>query len=162
LRGELHLKKNIDAEIYMERKVKHIARELRLISDENGYLFSEGIYRTHILPADLPEWYIHAYMYHQYGYIRAKGVKFLIYKPDYFVDNHLFKYDALFISYEIPIVPTENERIPWYDGYTQVLSGSAIVDFVDAAEKYSSYDVSDIRQEIEKKIAWYHEKNPND
>lgn len=30
----------------------------------------------------------------------AKDVKYLLYKPNYHFDNHLYKYDTLFISYE--------------------------------------------------------------
>lgn len=33
-----------------------------------------------------------------------------------------------------------------------------ILDFVNAAVKYSGYDVSDIRKEIQRKSNWYDEK----
>ena len=33
---------------------------------------------------------------------------------------------------------------------------------IEAAEKYSDYDVSAIRKELEKKKAWYYERNPKD
>jgi hypothetical protein len=45
-------------------------------------------------------------------------------------------------------------------GYEHVIDGHLISDFVNAVGKHSGYDVSEIRQEIEKKRAWYYELNP--
>ena len=39
-----------------------------------------------------------------------------------------------------------------------ICEGVAIIDFVDAAEKYSGYDVSEIRREIQRKSDWFDEK----
>ena len=93
----------------------------------------------------------------------AKGVKYLVYDPNYTVDNHLYKYDKLFISYDEPITPTVSKNgYEWFAGYKYVLDGPTMVDFIDAAEKYSDYDVSEIRKELEKKKKWYYERNPKD
>ena len=124
----------------------------------NGYLYSYGKYPTKILPSVLPPWYVRGYMYKRQGYMSAKGVKHLLYVPNY-TFNHLFKDDSLFISYDEAIEPTvsTDSGFRWYSGYKHVLSGSLIVDFVEAAAEYSDYDITEIMKEIEKKKAWYEE-----
>ena len=42
--------------------------------------------------------------------------------------------------------------------FTLDTHGPLIIDFVDAAEKYSGYDVSDIRRELKRKSDWFDEK----
>lgn len=42
------------------------------------------------------------------------------------------------------------------------MSGLLIIDFADAAEKYSGYDVTEIRREIQRKSDWYDEKHGKD
>ena len=144
----------------------HIRFHNRLREDTrnpDGYLYAYGHYRTKIFPSELPEWFVRGYMYKTQGYMSAKGVKYLVYEPNYTVDNHLHKYDKLFISYDKPIVPTVSPNgYEWYDGYKYVLDGPTMVDFIEAAEKYSNYDVSEIRTELEKKKTWYYERNPKD
>lgn len=124
-----------------------------------GYLWAFGRYQTKILPEDLPEWYVGGYLYKRHGYISAKGVKHLFYKPDYHF-NHFLKYDYLFISYNKEIVPAQNkEGFSWYDGYDYCLSGSLIIQFVSAVKTHSGLDVSSIEEEIEKKRKWFFETN---
>ena len=146
----------------MESKFKY-SREGRYLEwDPNGYLYSEGIYPTKILPKDLPEWYVHGHLYKQYGYISAKGVKHLLYKPNYHFDEHLHKDDFLYISYGKEIDLSHRGGWPyWHKGYDELIYGMTILDFVDAAEKHSGYDVTEIRNEIERKTKWYQERNPD-
>ena len=125
--------------------------------DPEGHLLAYGRYRTKIHEADLPEWYVGGYMYKRHGYMSAKGVKHLFYKPDYHF-NHLYKYDYLFISYDKEIVPTQSEEgFSWYDGYDYCLSGLIIPEFVSAVKAHSGLNVSGIEKEIEKKRKWYYE-----
>jgi len=141
----------------------HIRFHNRLREDTrnpDGYLYAYGRYPTKIFPSDLPEWYVYGYMYKTHAYMSAKGVKHLHYKPNYTVDNHLYKYDTLFISYDSPITPTNSYGFDWLDGYRYVLDGPTMIDFINAAEIYSDYDVSEIRKELEKKRVWYYEQNP--
>ena len=155
-------KSRIRSNLYMERKIKYINHELTVVSDPNGYLYADGIYPTKILPEDLPEWYVYGYMYKLHGYISAKGVKHLLYVPNYIFDNHLHKYDSLFISYNEPIEPYEYDRgHHWYKGYDQVVSSSVLRDFVEAAGKYSGYDISEIQKEIARKTEFFYERNPD-
>ena len=150
------------AKLYMCDKIKHVKKELMIEKLPHGYLYADGRFPTKILPEDLPEWYVFGYMYKRHGYLSAKGVKHLLYKPNYWVDNHCHKYDTLYISYDKPIEPYEVEHgSTWYKGYDHAIGGNLIYDFVKAAGKFSSCDVSDMLREIEKKRAWYYENNPD-
>ena len=151
--------KKISATLYMTSKLSR--KSFVTEYDDQGYLFSDGIYRTKILPEDLPEWFVRGYLYKRHGFISAKGVKYLFYVPNYNFDNHLYKYDSLLISYGTKIVPYESEdHFAWFKGYDHVIGGPLIVSYVDAAEKFSGYDVREIRQELVRKRVWYDERNP--
>ena len=156
-------KKRINSMLYMESKIKFIRNEGSIaISDSCGFLFAQGRYPTKILPSDLPEWYIHGYMYKRHGYISTKGVKHLLYIPNYVFTNHLHKDDILFVSYNTTIEPFITEfGSKWYKNYDELLSGHLLVDFVEAVGKYSDYDISDIQNEIIRKREFYYEKNPD-
>ena len=124
-------------------------------SDPDGYWFAKGLYRTKIRPDDLPEWYVKGQILHQTGYISARGVKYLLYKPNYSMP-HLHKDDLLFISYDQPIEPDkEDVNGIWYHGYDHILWNGMIVPFLHAAKAYSNYDISAILEEVRKKERWY-------
>ena len=148
-------RKRAKAPLYMRSPIGRRFQESN--PDPEGHLLAYGRYRTKIFPEDLPEWYVEGYMYKRHGFMSAKGVKHLFYRPNY-VFNHLYKDDTLFVSYDKEIIPTEtDDGFKWYEGYDYCLSGSVILDFVDAAEKYSRLDVRTIREELAKKKVWYHE-----
>lgn len=150
-------KKRIVAKLYMETPIGRRAFE-EYHSD--GTLLAHGHYKTKIYASDLPPWFLYGYMYKRHGFMSAKDVKYLLYKPNYHFDNHLFKYDTLFISYEKPIIPmTYDDSFDWYDGYDYVLDGNAMERFLDLVDQYSDCDTSSIRAEMEKKKAWYKERN---
>jgi len=150
--------KQVRSKLYTTAKVRHLP--LRYETDPNGYLFAEARYRTKILEADLPEWYISCYIYHSTGFLSTKAVKHMAYKPNYAFTNHLYKDDLLFISFDEPLIPTKTQfGNPWYEGYDYILSGSSICHYVDAVEKYSGLDVSGIRNELHKKREWYIQHN---
>lgn len=149
-------KKRIASTLYMESRILH--RPLRIETDPDGHLYSDGRYKTKIYASDLPEHFVYGYLYKRHGFISATGVKHLFYVPDY-IFNHRHKYDTLYISYDEPIRQDAGDHgLKLYDGYRHAVSGPLIIDFVDAAEKYSGYDVSDIRREIQRKSDWYDEK----
>jgi hypothetical protein len=156
------MSKRFGSHVYLPCKYKFVKRELVVIRDPDGYLFAHREYPTKILPTDLPEWYIHGYIYKQHGYISAKGVKQLVYKPNYVFDNHLHKDDFLYIAYsdEKPIEPYQTDHgTTLYRNYDELVHGHMIVEFLDAAEKYSGYDVAEIRAEVVKKKAWFLGRN---
>lgn len=153
-------KKRIVSTLYMESRILH--NPLRAETDPDGHLFADGRYKTKIFASDLPEYYVYGYLYKRHGFISAAGVKHLLYVPNY-IFNHRCKYDSLYISYDEPIkVMAGDHGLTLYDGYRHVVDGPLIIDFVDAAEMYSGFDVSDIRCEIQRKIDWYDEKYGKD
>lgn len=127
---------------------------------------------------EFPEWYLPVYIYHTHGWIRAKGVKYLIYSPNYLV-NHLYKDDFLYISYDKPIVvderyykshgcevpdPKENPgRQLWYTGYNLLLYGPDIVSFAKAVKKYSCVEgIDEILERMDDKVEWFRETYPEE
>lgn len=128
--------------------------------DPDGYLLSHGRYRTKIKPEDLPEWYVYGYLYKRHGYISAKGVKYMVYRPQKHW-NHMLRDDFLFISYDQPITHTD-DSIDSFHGYDELVYGWMIIDFLRAAEKYSGYDITEIKAQIEDKRLWLKEHYPED
>ena len=148
-------RKRAKAHLYMRSPIGH--RWGQPNPDPEFHLLSNGIYRTKIHEQDLPEWYVFGYMYKSYGYMSAKGVKHLVYRPNYLF-NHLYKDDILFVSYGSEITPIEEDRgRTWYEGYDEMLSGPVIVEFAEAVGRYSDIDVTEILSEMEKKEVWYRE-----
>ena len=82
-------------------------------------------------------------------------MKYLLYKPNY-VTPHAHKDDLLFISYDKPIEPDdEGVQGIWYHGYDYTVWGGMILDFLQAAEVYSGYDISVIMDEVKRKEQWF-------
>ena len=82
----------------------------------------------------------------------AKGVKYLAYRPQKHW-NHMFKDDFLFVSYDRPITHT-GDTVMSYKGHDELIYGGMIIDFLLAAEKYSGYDITEIKEQIEDKRLW--------
>jgi len=124
---------------------------------DSPYLFSNGIYKTKITESDLPDWYMPGNFYaYKPGYLSAKGVKALLYKPN-LIFNHMFKDDMLYISYKDSV----NETSPTTE-FDEYIWGNNIPRFLIWAEKYSDYDVSSIEQQIENKRLWFMNAFPYD
>lgn len=149
-------KKRIVSTLYMESRILH--NPLREEKDTDGHLFADGRYRTKIFASDLPEYFVYGYLYKRHGFISAASVKHLLYVSNY-IFNHRHKYDSLYISYDEPIRPVAGDHgMTLYDGCKHAVGGPLILDFVNAAAKYSGYDVADILKEIQRKSDWYDEK----
>lgn len=153
-------KKRIVSTLYMESHIFH--NPLRTEKDPDGHLFADGRFKTKIYASDLPEHFVYGYLYKRHGFISALGVKHMLYVPNY-IFNHRHKYDSLYISYDAPIqaVADDHGRV-LYDGWKHIVDGPLILDFVNAAEKFSRYDVTQIRREIKKKSDWYDENYRKD
>jgi hypothetical protein len=144
--------KNVSAHYYLKQKFSGRGRNRTLVEDPDGYLFAQGIYHTKILPSDLPEWFVFGRLYHSHGYISAKGVQDMIYLPCYLFPDHLFKDDALLISYQGKIQNKDaSKSVSDYSAYDCILSGPIIPEFVEATAAHSEFDVTDIRNEVLKK-----------
>lgn len=72
--------------------------------------------------------------------------------------NHLFKDDYLYISYHEPLRKEQITRRYFdYVNDDVCICGSDIIPVLVAAEKYSVYDISEIKRQIEGKRIWYKE-----
>ena len=111
------IKKRINALFYSTEKLGLLSYRYPPKTLENGYLYSQGKYPTKIMAEDLPKHYKYIYMYRNYVYLKTSGVKYMIYKPNYFVDNHLFKDDFLYVSFDKEILPYTEGRWQHYTGY---------------------------------------------
>ena len=112
---------------------------------------------TKLTAKDLPEDYILLTNYKKHGYIRASGVKDLIYSPSPF-HNHAFKDDFLYISYTIPLGEYVSgwEKNSTYNRCDEYIFGNDIVNFIFAVEKWSpDYDVTQIKRDMVKQYNLY-------
>ena len=166
------MKKNLGNH-YIDRKYKFVynngdSRWNKIILD-NNCLFSDkktGIYRTKITPDDLPEWYLNYWDGVRYNYINTKGVVDILYRP--VLENHLFKDDCIFISYNKKIKVTETLKYSttWFtvdeDEYDEILWDWEIINFLVYAKKYSGYDIEPIKDQIwNDKMLWLKDNEPD-
>ena len=149
------------ANLYSESKTNSRTGHRQWIYGKDGTLFSGGIYPTKITAEDLPEWYVYGRYYKHWGYLSALGVKHLVYHPCKY-SNHMFKDDCLYISYDKPIVPNTDwdKSFDRYTGFDEYIYGSALVHFLKAAEKYSGYDITEIKTQIEEKRLFFKSTYP--
>lgn len=158
------MKKKITASLYTceRRRYNHKTHERERETLRDGCLYSNGKYPTGIRPEDLPDSYIKGNFYGIDGYMKASGIKYLLYVPNLWI-NHFLKDDFLFISYDKPIVMKEGGDSKWdNEGYDEYVWGSEIISMLKAAEKYSGYDISSIKQQIEEKRQILMQKHPDD
>ena len=153
-------KKRIASHFYSSRKA---GSSLSSEDHINGFLYAQGIYRSKIMPDDLPPYFIKL---NRYGtvYLDTKNVRDIKYRPTYSFDNHLFKDDSLYISYTNPITKRESSShtIVYYDNYDYLLWGWDMVRFICAVKSNSDFDVFPIQKMLCDKFDWYREKNPED
>ena len=153
--------KKITSYVYSEQKFPTLKTYGKVReTNKDGYLFSKGKYLTKIKVEDLPESYVEGTYYRTKGYLNAAGVKQMVYVPNMWI-NHMFKDDYLYVSYDKEII----EKVGTfggkdYDGYDIVIRGFNIISFLKAAEKYSNYDISEIKEQIELKRKTFKEKHP--
>lgn len=147
---------------YSIEDIRWNGKQHRYVQDPNGYLYSNAKYNTKIKAEDLPEWYIYGRFYKRYGYVSAKGVVDLYYKPNN-IFNHFLRDDYLYISYKNKIDQraTDVLKLYWRDGVLSV-NGGDIITMLKAIRKYSNYDISPIIQQIKDKLQWFKHNFPED
>lgn len=153
-------KKRIVADFYTRGKFGHQIRQV--LDQENPCLYSYGRYPTKITEEDLPEDYIRIRsrsIWYMTGFLKTSGIVDMAYT--WLKVNHLFKDDYIYISYKEPLC---KERSPWGGvdvvNYDVCVCGNDIVAIVLAAEKYSHFDTSAVRAEIERKRVWLCDNEP--
>lgn len=129
--------------------------------ENNGFLYRDGIYKTRLKPEDLPDDFVHEYLYGRYGYMSTKGVTHVVYHPNY-VFNHVYKDDSLYISYSGEIKLEEGERT-YRDvsGYDIIMGGPGILEVAKAIQKNSGIDMSEIISVMEAKPFWFKKTYPD-
>jgi hypothetical protein len=136
----------------------------RPTDQENEFLYSRGMYLTKIKEEDLPSDYIKfksRSIWYMTGYLKTSGVKDLYYT--YIKENHLFKDDFLYISYDKKIEKIKDEygyeEIRYFDFF---ICGNDIIDVLFAIEKNSNIDTTKIRNKIEEKFEWWKKNEVDD
>ena len=149
------MKKKFNSPLYTEGKFGKGYRET--LDRENPFLYSRGVYRTKIQKEDLPEDYINIIsrtFWYLSGYVKTSEIVDMKYEMRRI--NHLFKDDYLYISYHEPLKKEEVMRGYFrYVNYDMCICGNGIIPIVLAAEKYSGYDIAEIKKQIEEKRSWY-------
>lgn len=153
--------KRIGANVYTQGKFGKSRREIT--DTDNPFLYSGGIYPAKLTAVDLPEDYIvirSRVIWYLKGYLRTSGIVDMAYT--WVKENHLFKDDYIYISYHGPLKEVTSK---WghkdIEGYDVCVCGNDIIGIVLAAEKYSGFDTSKVRDEIEKKRIWLRDNEPD-
>ncbi len=144
------MKNRFKSTLYTEGKFGKGYRET--MDTKNPYLFAFGRWPTKITPDILPEEYLKIRsrsIWYMTGYVRTSGIVDIKYYWSRW-NNHLFKDDYLFISYDKPItLTTDQYGSKCYEGYDLKFCGDCIIPIILAAEKHSGYDSIELRKEIE-------------
>lgn len=160
------MNKKINANLYTFSKIKYTREKgLHYEELENNCLFSNLRYPTKITPSDLPEWFVKGRFYKNHGFMSAKGVVDLVYKPNLWI-NHMFRDDSLYISYNKPIKEIDDESFSEkrkiYIDYDYVIDGTYAIDFVAAVKKYSDFDTTEVEKAIIDKVNIFVENFPEE
>ena len=95
------------------------------------------------------------------GYLKTSDILDIGYT--WIKENHLFKDDYIYISYKDKLrIETNKWGFKDYTNYDVCIWGNSIIDIVLATEKYSNYDTSFVRSEIEKKRIWLRDNEPEE
>ena len=132
--------------------------------EKNKFLYSKGFYPTKIKEEDLSKDYIKIRsrtIWYMTGFVKTSGVKDLYYT--YLKENHLFKDDYLYISYDKKIEKIKgkygNDEVRYFDFF---ISGGDIIKVLFAIEKNSDIDTTEIRNKIKEKFEWWKTNEQND
>ena len=160
MRG-LNMKK-INSNWYTEGKFGKRFRET--LDRENKNLYSKGIYPTKIKKEDLPKDYIKFQsrtIWYMTGYLKTSNVQDLYYI--YLKENHLFKDDYLYISYndKLKIVKSKYGTEDCVD-YDFCICGSDIIPILFGIEKNSQVDTTEVRNKITEKFEWWKKNKIDD
>ena len=156
-------KKKFNSKIYhieklvYEKNVGHHYEE-----NPDGYLFSNFLYLTKIKPEDLPDWYVFGRYYKRWGFLSAKGVKGIFYKPNLWI-NHFLKDDLLFISYSYEKINEADVLNYDHKTFDYLISGNEILEFLNALRIYSpNVSIENTKELLKLKVKTLKEKHPHE
>ena len=123
------------------------------------YLYSKGKYKTKIKKEDLTEDYLEIRgrtLWYMTGYLKMSGIQDMRYQL--MKNNHLFKDDYIYISYD-RMIESEVSQYGFEDfkNFDACICGNDIIPVVLAAEMHSNFDTALIRKQIGEKLSWYRE-----
>ena len=152
----------LNSNLYTKGKVDR--KTWRAIDKENEFLYSDGIYPTKITEKDLSKDYAKfssRSIFYRTGFVKTSEVKDVYYT--YVKENHLFKDDILYISYDKKIKEVKDEfgyeEVRYFDIF---ISGGNIIDVLFAIEKNSDVDTTTARNKIKEKFEWWKENEKED
>ena len=145
-------------DIYMDKYMDTDIDELRIffqeVNDEGSLVNEIDLPKDYIKIRSRTIWYLT-------GYLRTSGVKDLYYT--YIKENHLFKDDYLYISYDKKIEGIKgkysNDEVRNFDFF---ICGGDIIKVLYAIEKNSDIDTTEIRNKIKEKFEWWKENEQED
>ena len=160
------MSKKINSNLYTFTKIKHSSKDGLYYEElENNCLYANLRYPTKIKPEDLPEYFVKGRFYKNHGFISAKGIVDIVYKPNMWI-NHMFRDDTLYISYDKPIIECEDEFLgrayKEYKDYDYIIEGTYAVDFIAAVKEHSDFDTSKIEEAIIEKARYFINKFPEE
>lgn len=135
---------------------------LYIIQNEKVYSVSPKtgrLYLTKFMENDIKDNkdYLYGRWQGRFGYIRLKGVKELIYKPNLWI-NHVFKDDSLYVSFHKEPMITQSDSFGlWYSGYDFCINGMDMVKFLYYCD-YNEEDKKILMDAFEDKIDYYNKK----
>ena len=148
---------------YTDEILRHSREDGWYMESNNGLLYSLGKYKTNMTKDDLPESYLEGMFFREHGYLQTSGVVDLVYVPNYHV-NHMLRDDFLYISYSEKIkenTDIENHPYEKFTGYDTYVWGGNIINFIKYVDKYSDFDTSKIKEQIEAKKQHFKKNYPD-
>lgn len=143
-------------------KYNHTTHTYDIIHGKDETLFAKGIYPTKVKLEDLPESYIRLWDRRRDMFLDAANITDIVYKPNWFSDNHLYRDDTIYIKYNGKLEAKKDNFgfESYWESADQWVSGKQINAFVSAVQKYSHIDVAQIQQNLQEKKVWYVRNNP--
>ena len=131
----------------------------RPVDTDTEYLYSKGRYKTKIKKEDLPDDYIEfrsGTIRYMTGYLKTSGVVDIDYT--YFLENHIFKDDYLYISYKEKLKKEKaSYGREYFVNYDVCICGNDIIPILLAIEKNSNINIDKVKEKIYYKVSWYKE-----
>lgn len=157
-------KSNLKSNLYTYGKFGKVLREV--IDTQN--LYDHGKTKAKVSPDDLsPDDYckIHCRdIWYMDGFIRTSNMRHIAYQPAH--NNHLFKDDTLYVSYERPIKTTTDGTFTTFNGADFHISGNDIVNVVNHAEQHGlpdlQHELQRVKSEIRQKVEWFRTNQTED
>lgn len=130
-------------------------------------LYNNGKTKAKITVGDITDDYckIHCRdIWYMDGFIRTSNIKHVTYQPSH--NNHLFKDDTLYISYDRAIKPTTDGAFTTFNGADFHISGNDIVNVVSHIGRHGLPDVQHelqhVKTEIKQKAEWFRLNHPDE